>query len=200
MSVNFYDIYIVGVGGQGVLTIANLIIEAAFEKDLLVNYYPTKGMAQRGGFVKAQVRLGREQPGADIPEKGADLLISMELSETLKGIRFLKQGGDCLIYNNKWEPTAVMLGNAPYPSLDAVCGEVIKAGGRVICLDAESRPEHNGLPVRDNLYLLGSLMANTPISSIVSVSEIESIIEKKWPRAAEGNIFTFRAGMAAPVK
>ena len=56
-----YDIYLVGVGGQGLLTIADIITAAAVQKGIPVNFYPTKGMAQRGGFVKAQVRLGREQ-------------------------------------------------------------------------------------------------------------------------------------------
>ena len=50
-----YDIYLVGVGGQGVLTIADLITRTAFRKGIPVNYYPTKGMAQRGGFVKCYV-------------------------------------------------------------------------------------------------------------------------------------------------
>jgi indolepyruvate ferredoxin oxidoreductase beta subunit len=88
-----YDIYLVGVGGQGVLTIAELITEAAYLQGLPVNYYPTEGMAQRGGFVKAQVRLGRGFVGPNIPEKGADLAISMELSESLKAVRFIKPGG-----------------------------------------------------------------------------------------------------------
>ena len=60
-----YDIYFVGVGGQGVLTIGEIITEAAYRKGLPVNFYPTKGMAQRGGFVKAQFRLGRDAGPGD---------------------------------------------------------------------------------------------------------------------------------------
>ena len=91
-----YDIYLVGVGGQGVLTIGEIITTAAFRKGIPVNFYPTKGMAQRGGFVKAQLRLGRETVGPSIPEKGADLVIATEVSETLKAVRFIKPGGDAL--------------------------------------------------------------------------------------------------------
>ncbi len=54
-----FDIYLVGVGGQGVLTIGEIITETAFRAGLPVSFYPTKGMAQRGGFVKAQCRIGR---------------------------------------------------------------------------------------------------------------------------------------------
>ncbi len=65
-----FDLYFVGVGGQGVLTIGEIIAETAFRKGIPVNFYPTKGIAQRGGFVKAQLRLGREAPGPAIPRKG----------------------------------------------------------------------------------------------------------------------------------
>jgi hypothetical protein len=55
-SVTMYDIYFVGVGGQGVLTIGEIITEAAFRKGIL-RTSTHQGMAQRGGFVKAQLRL-----------------------------------------------------------------------------------------------------------------------------------------------
>ena len=55
-----YDIYMVGVGGQGVLTIGHLIMDAALHLQIPSSFYPTKGMAQRGGFVKAQLRLGQK--------------------------------------------------------------------------------------------------------------------------------------------
>jgi len=105
-----YDIYLVGVGGQGVLTIGDIIAETALRNMIPVSFYPTKGMAQRGGFVKAQVRLGRQTVGPNIPEKGADLVIAMEVSEALKAVRFVKPGGDFLLFGHVWAPTAVMLG------------------------------------------------------------------------------------------
>lgn len=130
---NYYDIYIVGVGGQGILTIADIITLTAAKKGLDVNYYPTKGMAQRGGFVKAQLRLGRKADtfGPSISKGGADLIVSMELSETLKAIRYAKKGADYVVLGTHWEPTAVMLGNAPYPLEETVVAEIKKAGGNV---------------------------------------------------------------------
>ena len=71
-----FDIYLVGVGGQGVLTIGEIITETAFRAGKPANFYPTKGMAQRGGAVKAQLRLGRSTVGPAIPERGADLVIA----------------------------------------------------------------------------------------------------------------------------
>ena len=86
-------------------------------------------MAQRGGFVKAQLRIGRASAGPGIPEKGADLVIATEVSETLKAVRYVKPGGDVVLFGYVWAPTAVVLGKAPYPALDQVAGQVSAAGG-----------------------------------------------------------------------
>lgn len=195
-----YDIYITGVGGQGVLTIADILTTAAFKKGLPVNYYPTKGMAQRGGFVKAQLRFGETGVGPDIPEGGADLLIAMELSESLKGARYLKAGGDCFLYENRWLPAAVMLGKAPYPSLSEVWGELEKAGAHVHCLSAESLPVYQGNPVRDNIYVLGGLMASTTLSNVFTAQELLGVMEEKWPKGVQANRFAFEEGLKAPVR
>ena len=113
-----YDIYFVGVGGQGILTIGEIITLTAFRKGLSVNFFPTKGMAQRGGFVKAELRLGRAAAGPSIPEKGADLVIATEISEMLKAVRYVRPGGDVLLYGYQWSPTAVMsLVEAPSPPI-----------------------------------------------------------------------------------
>lgn len=117
MMSNYFDIYTVGVGGQGILTISDIITQAAVQKGLDVNYYPSKGMAQRGGFVRSQVRLGRKQGtfSPSISPAGSDLVVSMELSETLKAIRFAKKDADFVILGLRWLPADVMMGDAPYP-------------------------------------------------------------------------------------
>ena len=44
MKDKYFDIYLVGVGGQGILTIGELIAEAAVAKNIPANFYPTKGL------------------------------------------------------------------------------------------------------------------------------------------------------------
>lgn len=194
------DIYIVGVGGQGVLTIADILTKAAFQKDMPVNYYPTKGMAQRGGFVKVQLRLGSAEVGPDIPEGGADLVIAMEQSEALKGVRYLKKGGEFLLYTNRWNPAAVMLGKAPYPEADTVVKEIGQAGGKAIVLDPKEKPDFKGHPIRDNIFVLGALFGRTKLSQVFPPEEIRELLEKRWPKAAEANAFAFAAGSKADVQ
>ncbi len=189
-----YDIYLVGVGGQGILTIGEIIAGAALQKEIPANFYPTKGMAQRGGFVKAQLRLGVANVGPSIAEKGADLVIAMELSESLKALRYLKPGGDFVLYSSVWSPTAVMLGKAPYPAVDEVLAEIKSAQGNIIHIKPDERPEFEGQPVPENVYVLGAASSNTSLGRFIDAAEIRAAIEKKWQKGVERNLFTFDAG------
>jgi indolepyruvate ferredoxin oxidoreductase, beta subunit len=189
-----YDIYLVGVGGQGILTIGEIIAEAALRLGIPANFYPTKGMAQRGGFVKAQLRLGRAGVGASIAEKGADLVVAMELSESLKAIRYLKPEGDFVLYSSVWSPTAVMLGKAPYPAVDNVLAEINSVNAKIIHIRPEERPEFEGQPVPENVYVLGAACRNSALGDFISADEIRTTIENKWKKGIERNLYTFEAG------
>ncbi|MFO7741435.1 MAG: 2-oxoacid:acceptor oxidoreductase family protein [Anaerolineae bacterium] len=194
-----YDVYLVGVGGQGVLTIADLIAEAAMEDGLGVNVYPTKGMAQRGGSVKVQVRLGREGIGPEIPERGADLVVAMERSEALKAVRYVKPGGEFLVFGRVWEPTRVMLGKADYPSLEQVGDKVRAAGARWRYVDPDELPSREGRPVPANVYVLGAAVGQTGLGEVVDADRVAAVVAKRWERYAAVNETAFRAGLEADV-
>ncbi|MBW6463823.1 MAG: 2-oxoacid:acceptor oxidoreductase family protein [Firmicutes bacterium] len=193
----YYDIYLVGVGGQGILTIGEIVAEAALKRDLPANFYPTKGMAQRGGFVKAQLRLGRDNVGPSIAEKGADLVIAMELSESLKALRYLKPDGDFVLYSSVWSPTAVMLGKAPYPTVEEVLAEIEKTGGKIIHVKPEGRPEFEGQPVPENVYVLGAACRYSSLGRFINPDEIRVTLENRWKKGVERNLYTFDAGMSS---
>jgi indolepyruvate ferredoxin oxidoreductase beta subunit len=189
-----YDIYLVGVGGQGVLTIAELITEAAFLQGIPVNYYPTEGMAQRGGFVKAQVRLSRQAPGPNLPEKGADLVIAMEISESLKAVRFCKPGGDFLLWSYVWAPTAVMLGKASYPALDLVKEQVFQAQSNLYLLSPDNLPVYQDELAPENLFVLGAAVQRTSLHTIFDLAMVEKAVQSRWPKSAARNLFALHAG------
>ena len=192
-----YDICIVGVGGQGILTICDLITEAATHAGIPANFYPTKGMAQRGGFVKAQVRLGRQMCGPNVPEKGADLVIAIELSEALRAVRFIKPCKDFLLFGHVWSPTAVILGKADYPTLEQVIEQVQEAGGKIHYLDPEKLPLYGGTPVPANIFVLGAAIGHTGLGKVIDPSEMGRIVQSRWKRDSKRNVFAFQAGMEA---
>ena len=203
MNLIQYDIYLVGVGGQGVLTIGEIITETAFRKGIPVNFYPTKGMAQRGGFVKAQLRMGRATIGPAIPEKGADLIIATEVSEALKAVRFIKPGGDFVLFGDVWAPTAVMLGKAPYPTLEQVLGaarEALGADGKIHPIAPESLPLYEGAPVPDNVFTLGAIIKQTRLGELLTLAEVEQVLRTRWKKGVERNLFAFRSGLTAQTR
>lgn len=190
-----YDIYLVGVGGQGVLTLGDLIMRAAANKGIAVNFLPTKGMAQRGGFVKAELQLGRAPVGPHIKEKGAQLGIAMERSEALKAIRYVQPGGDFLLYGYVWEPTAVMLQEADYPSLGSVLDSVRKSGACLTYLDPNDLPQADGAPVPANVYTLGAAVGCTKLGDVISTDEMAQVVRDRWPRGVKRNLAAFEAGV-----
>jgi indolepyruvate ferredoxin oxidoreductase, beta subunit len=190
-----YDIFFAGVGGQGILTIGEVLAEVAHQKNIPASFYPSKGMAQRGGFVKAQLRLGREEVGPNIPQRGADMVISMEPSESLKAIPFIKPGGDFVLYADVWAPTAVLLGKAAYPALEKVEEQVQIAGAHFICVDPASLPQYQGEAVRPNIYLLGVVIGQTGLKEMIPPRDVEAVIQSRFRRNLEANLFAFHAGL-----
>jgi indolepyruvate ferredoxin oxidoreductase beta subunit len=155
-------------------------------------------MAQRGGFVKAQLRLGRASVGPAIPEKGADLVIATEVSESLRAIRYVKPGGDFLLFGHVWQPTAVMLGKAPYPELEQVLEAARQATGgieHVHYIAPESLPLYEGLPVPDNVFTLAVALSRTRLGALIPASDAEQALRTRWKRGVERNLYAFKAGL-----
>jgi indolepyruvate ferredoxin oxidoreductase beta subunit len=182
-----------------VVTIGDLIAEAAVEAGLAVNVYPTKGMAQRGGSVTVQVRLGRAVVGPEIPEGGADLVVAMERSEALKAVPYVQPGGDFLLYGHVWEPTKVMLGRADYPTLEQVRRAVREAAGELRYLDPEDLPTRDGASLPANVYVLGVAVGQTGLGRVLDAEAVADVVAGRWEAYAALNEAAFRAGLEAGV-
>ena len=132
------DIILSGVGGQGILSIAAVIGEAALKEGLYMKQAEVHGMSQRGGDVQSNLRLSDQPIASDlIPLGQADLIISLEPMEALRYLPYLKKDG-WLVTNS--QPFI----NIPnYPAEDrAGCGSYRQGGGFCSCSqyrDAGSR-------------------------------------------------------------
>ena len=95
------DIILCGVGGQGILSIATIIGEAATKNGLYLKQAEVHGMSQRGGDVQSHLRLSTDVIYSDlIPYASADLIISMEPMESLRYLTWLAADG-AVVTNNK---------------------------------------------------------------------------------------------------
>lgn len=108
-----YNVYITGVGGQGIGLLAEVLARAAGKAGLSVRGCDTHGLAQRGGAVSSFLRIG---PGGHSPlfaEGTADLVLALERCEALRACReWLSPGGTILWYDTTWQPLPVRLGEA----------------------------------------------------------------------------------------
>lgn len=108
-----FNIYIIGVGGQGIGLLSETIIRAADYAGLTVNGTDTHGLAQRGGTVTSYIRLGKNMYSPMFGKGEADMVIGMEVHEALRGMNeYLKTEGCLVYYNTIWQPLSVRLGNA----------------------------------------------------------------------------------------
>ena len=60
------DIILAGVGGQGILSIASIIGQAAVKKGLYLKQAEVHGMSQRGGDVQSHLRLADHEIASDL--------------------------------------------------------------------------------------------------------------------------------------
>ena len=87
------DIILSGVGGQGILSIATIIGEAATQAGLTLKQAEVHGMSQRGGSVSSDVRFGTKVWSPMIPEGQADFLVSLAEDQVEVCRHLLKPGG-----------------------------------------------------------------------------------------------------------
>ncbi|MBR5899575.1 MAG: indolepyruvate oxidoreductase subunit beta [Muribaculaceae bacterium] len=143
------DIILAGVGGQGILTIATIIGDAAAVAGLSLKQAEVHGMSQRGGDVQSNLRLSTDEIYSDLIKQGtADLIISMEPMEALRYVEYLN--------NEAWVVTSSQpFKNIPnYPDEQQLADEVA-ALPHVASLPIEDIARQNSMPKSANVILLG---------------------------------------------
>lgn len=186
------DIILCGVGGQGILSIATIIGEAATKAGLHLKQAEVHGMSQRGGDVQSNLRLSTEEIWSDlIPQAGADVIISMEPMESLRYLAYLSPKGTIVTSSKPFV-------NIPnYPDEAALNAE-LDALPSVKKLDIETVAHECGNVRGANMVLLG--MA-APYLEILSIEQLRSAIATVFARKGEdivnANLKAFDAGVAA---
>lgn len=183
------DIKLCGVGGQGILSIATVIGEAATSAGLWLKQAEVHGMSQRGGDVQSDLRLSDRPICSDlIPLSGADLILSMEPMEALRYLPWLAKTGAVVTSS---EPFV----NIPdYPDKDALLAE-LDALGRVSRQPIGEMARNLGLPRCANMVLLGMAAHYlTLLSPDAFRSAIRTVFSRKGEQVAENNLKAFEAG------
>ncbi len=158
-TVKELNILIVGVGGQGVILMSELLGEVAVSEGLNVRGSEVLGMAVRGGSVSSIIRIGSEVYGPLIPMGKGDIIIGMEPAEALRNIVYLSKAGLVILNTKKVVPFTASLGEREYPSLDTIMEKIKLIASKVVVLNAAQIAEEAGSPLTANIVMLGALFA-----------------------------------------
>lgn len=184
------NIILAGVGGQGILSIATVIGEAATKAGLCLKQAEVHGMSQRGGDVQSNLRLSTEEIFSDlIPQGQADIIIAMEPMEALRYVPYLHKDGWVITSS---EPFV----NIPnYPDEQKIADD-LKQLPHVKALPINGIAKENHAPRSANMVLLG--MAAEAIG-IISPAELREAIGRifagKGERIVEDNYKAFDLGL-----
>ena len=186
------DIILAGVGGQGILSIATVIGDAALNEGLYLKQAEVHGMSQRGGDVQSNLRLSSEPIYSDlIPKGGADIIISLEPMEALRYLPYLKEDGWIVTSSKPFV-------NIPnYPDIEDVLAH-IKAIKNHVLLDVETMAKEAGAPAQAaNMVLLGAAIPMLGIDHDNMIEGVRRIFARKGEAVVAVNIAAIEAGYLA---
>lgn len=183
------DIILSGVGGQGILSIATIIGEAATRMGLTLKQAEVHGMSQRGGDVQSNLRLSDGPIASDLIALGtADMIISLEPMEALRYLPYLSKDGWIITSSAPFK-------NIPnYPDEQALADE-LNAQPHVVSLDVEGLAKENHVPRSANVILLGAAAAFLQILDVSTLREsVGRIFASKGEEVVEMNYCAFDLG------
>jgi len=187
------NIIICGVGGQGVVLVSELLGNAAVRSGVPVKGSEVLGMAQRGGSVFSNLRLGGDVIAPMTPEGKCDVLIAVEPSEALRNIQYLAKNSVVVLNTTTIMPYTVYLGQSGYPNREDIIQQLRKVTDRIITLDASSLAKQAGSLQAANVVMLGALFG-TGLIPIKDETAKESILSHFKGKVGEINIKAFDLG------
>lgn len=184
----------VGVGGQGTLTASDIAAQVGIDLGLEAKKSEVHGFAQRGGVVESHVRWAPVVGSPTCEQGTVDVLVAFELLEAIRWIDWLRPGGTVVVNVQKIIPMSASVGEATYPTEEAILEALRKRAGRVVAVDGLALATQAGTVRAVNTVVLGTLSAllDTP-------PEVwEKAIVRRVPRQyADVNRTAFQLGREA---
>lgn len=185
------SVILVGVGGQGAILTAKILVNGLISKGYDVKMSEVHGMSQRGGSVSTQVHFGDKVYSPVIGKGGADIMVAFEKMEAVRYADFLKPDGIAVINDYAMPSSTTAAGLCEYPE---GCVEAMQAAFRCHVLDAADIAVSLGNSRCMNVVLFGAMTAVLGMDDI----DWETVIRETVPaKSVDLNLRAYRAGREA---
>lgn len=154
-----FNVILAGVGGQGTLLAAEILGTAAVKEGLNVRVSEIHGMAQRGGGVVSEVRIGEEVYAPTVLHSRADILLGFEPLETIRNLKYASEKTLVIMNNEKIPPTELAAKNKAYPSMKEILEKIHCFAEKVTIVEARKLAEEAGSSLTQNVVLIGAIAA-----------------------------------------
>jgi len=189
---NTYKIHFIGIGGQGTIKASTIIGDAAMKKGLNVVMSEVHGMAQRGGTVITELKIG-DVYSPLIEETDADLLLAFEPAEALRALSKANKETFVIVNSTPIIPFTVSLGISEYPDTSLILEELKSKVKNLLVIDAQKIAQKAGNIISSNIVILGAAAA-TPNFPVNKDLIIQSMKENLPPKSIETNLKAFEMG------
>jgi indolepyruvate ferredoxin oxidoreductase beta subunit len=192
------NIFICGVGGQGLVLLTTVIGNACAKTGTKVITGEMYGLSQRSGAVSVHLRIGEDAFSPLIPYGEADILLSLEAIETMRYIEYLKKDGIVLMNKRIMHPpieTSKIIAEkgAMYVTLGDVVSKLKSWTPNIAVVDALKLARESGNVRTENTVFLGCLSALEAFP-IEDNAIRESISEAAPKKTIEQNLKAFDLG------
>ena len=192
-----FKMVICGVGGQGILTISDVISIAAQKKGWHVLGSEVHGMAQKGGSVITNLKIGMKLNSPTIPIGSAEILMGLEQNETLRYIPYLRPGGvvitsTTVLFPIEWKKNK----KAADIAREKIVENLSKFNAKIYRIDAEKLAIEAGLALAQNSVLLGAL-SQIDVFPLKEEELREALKERVPSKYLEPNLKAFELGIKA---
>lgn len=182
---------LVGVGGQGAILTAKILVGGLIRAGYDVKMSEVHGMSQRGGSVSTQVHWGRRSILLWWARAARSCWVAFEKMEAVRYAEFLRPGGTAVINDYEIPSSTISAGLCQYP---AGCLEAMKSHFRCLTLNAGAIALELGNAKCMNVVLFGAMTKAMDFGPI----DWEQVIRETVPAASlELNLRAYQAGREA---
>jgi len=188
-----FNIVLAGVGGQGILLAAEILGTAAIKEGINVRVSEIHGMAQRGGAVVSNVRLGERVLSSTVLDGQADVILGFEPLETLRNLKFASEKTLVIMSNERIPPTELAAKMMKYPSMEEIVKNIRGFTKNAMIVEVAKLAKEAGSTLTQNIVLIGALAA-TGKMPVKNESLKEALKELVPKRHLQKNVKAFELG------